>query len=369
VREIREQVLIYAIAVAVPVAATVVGAQMALPAFVFEHVMIVVVVGLAVVGGRGPAIAAAVAGALGDNVLLREPIGRPAITGVREIVDLGLFLVVAVIVGWLVDRLRTARARALDAVDRERVARQDLDRLVATVTHDLATPLSVIQGTIQFARQHAPLSELDLGRLLGRVEIAASRATSLVRALTDTKAIQQRSLSLNLHHVDLRSVVEPIATMLDRSSDRHPIVLAMDAAPLVVHGDADRLARVVENLITNAIKYSPAGGAIEICLRRDSGFVSLSIRDYGIGISTDARERVFELGYRAPEAATVAPGLGLGLYTASEVVRRHGGTISASAPAGGGTMVTVHLPLEHPMSQPSIEAPRNIHAGSSSRVH
>ncbi|MBI3047777.1 MAG: DUF4118 domain-containing protein [Acidobacteria bacterium] len=171
---VRSQALTYAIAAALPLSFTVVGARLALPAFVFEHVMVVLVVGLAVVGGRGPAIAAAIAGGIGDNVLLREPIGRPAITGVRDLVDLGLFLLVAIVVGWLVDGLRIARARALEAAARERLARQELDRLVATVTHDLATPLNAIQGTIQFARKHSAISEVDLARLLARVETAAA---------------------------------------------------------------------------------------------------------------------------------------------------------------------------------------------------
>jgi signal transduction histidine kinase len=101
----------------------------------------------------------------------------------------------------------------------------------------------------------------------------------------------------------------------------------------------------VENLITNAIKYSPAGGAIEVHLREEDGTVVLTIRDYGIGISAEARDRLFEMGYRAPQAANVAPGLGLGLYTAAEIVRRHGGSIGVSAPEGGGTIFTVRLPL------------------------
>ena len=364
-RAIRERALVYAVALALPTAATVVGAEIAVPAFVFEHLMVVVVVGLAVVGGRGPAVVAAVAGAMGDNLLLREPIGRPAITTVRDVVDLGLFLVVAIIVGWLVDGLRVARARALSAADRERVARQDLNRLIATVTHDLATPLSVIQGTIRFARTNATMSEIDLGRLLARLETATSRATSLIRALADTKSIEEQSLSLDLQCLDLRSVVEPIARMLDRSSDRHPIALAIGSASLIVNGDRDRLGRVVENLITNAIKYSPTGGAIEISLREDDGSATLTVRDYGIGIPADARDRLFELGYRAPEAAKVAPGLGLGLYTAAEVIRRHGGSITAAPAEGGGAIFTVRLPLaEQPVCHASLETARTIQSGS-----
>jgi signal transduction histidine kinase len=335
----------YTVAVAVPLVATVAGAQLAMPAFIFEHLMVVAVVALAIVSGRGPATVAAIVGVAGDNILLREPIGRPVITGVRDVIDFGLFLGVAIVVGWLVDRVQRARAEAVAAAERERMAREDLDRLVATITHDLATPLGAIQGTIQFARKHAALSDVDVSRLLSRVETAAARATSLIRALADAKSIEQQSFSLQSRPLDLREVVEPLVSMLDRLSDRHPIALAMDAGPILINGDADRLGRVIENLITNAVKYSPDGGAVEVYVGRRDGTAVLTVRDHGMGMPDEARERVFELGYRTPGAQRAAPGLGLGLYTAAEVVRRHGGTIAAAPANDAGTLFTVTLPL------------------------
>lgn len=364
----RSRAVIYVVGVALPVGVTLAGQRLALPAFVFEHIMVVLVVALAVAGGMGPAVAAAVAGAIGDNILLREPIGRPAITGVRDAVDLGLFLGVAVVVGWLVDRLRQAKARAVRAAERERLALRELDRVVATVTHDLATPLTAIQGTIQFARRHAALSEVDVARLLVRVETAAARATSLVRALVDAKSIERNSLSLEMRRIDLRTVVEPIVRMLDRFSDRHPIAFAAEATPLRIDGDPDRLGLVVENLITNAIKYSPAGGAIEVCLSQDRGAALLTVRDHGIGVSAEARDRLFELGYRAPEAAGVAPGLGLGLYTTAEVIRRHGGTIAVASAEGGGTVFTVRLPMGRALITSLRDPGTDSHVGEPSVV-
>lgn len=330
-------------AVAVPLLLMIGAGRVGIPAFVFEHLAVVLVVLLAIAGGRGPAIVAAIVAVIGDNLLLREPIGRPAITGMRDVVDLGLFLGVAVVVGWLVDGQRRARADALRAADSDRQARERLDRLVATVTHDLATPLTAIHGTIQFARRHASLSEVDVARLLSRVETAAARASSLLRTLADSKSIGDATLALDRRPLDVRTVVEPIAKMLDRTSDRHPIALAMDAAPLMIDGDAERLGQVVENLIANAIKYSPHGGVVEVNAYREKAWVVLTVRDHGIGLPKD-HSQLFELGYRAPEAAQVAPGLGLGLYTAAELIRRHGGTIDAAAAASGGTQFSVRLP-------------------------
>lgn len=369
-RLLPERLTWYLVAIALPAGVVGIGARVALPAFVFEHVMVLFVVALAVGGGLGPAVAAAVAGSVGDNILLREPIGSPAITGVRDAIDFGLFITVAVVVGWLVDRLRTAKERAIDAAERERRVRDERDRLVATIIHDLATPLGAIQGTIAFARNFGAVSELDPVRLLARVETAAARATSLVRALQDTRSIEDQSLSLTVKLVDLRSIVEPVVKMLDKTSDRHPIVVAIDSAPLLVRGDAERLGRVVENLLTNAIKYSPGGGTIEVRVRQDHGFALITVRDHGIGIADSPRERIFELGYRAPSAASVAPGLGLGLYIASEVVRRHGGTIDASPASDAGTLFTVRLPLaKHAANEVTTSSARMPESPAAESVH
>ena len=284
---LSSRAFVYCAALTAPLGMTLIGGRIGVPAFVFEHLMVVLVVVMAIAGGRGPAIVAAVAGAVGDNVLLREPIGRPAITGLRDGIDLLLFATVGAIVGWLVDRLHQARTRALAAAERERTARDELDRIVATVTHDLATPLNAILGTIQFTRRLSSLSDVDVGRLLARVETAASRASSLLRTLADSKSLEQATLSLDRRLLDFRMVVEPVVRMLDRTSDRHPIALAMEATPLLVRGDSARLGRVVENLMTNAIKYSPHGGVVEVSVRREGEWVSLDVQDHGIGLPAE----------------------------------------------------------------------------------
>lgn len=336
---------IYLLAVALPLAVILLTVRLSAPAFVFEHLMVLLVVAVALFGGHGPAMVVALTGSVGDNILLREPFGRPAISGTRDLLDLALFMAVAMTVGWLVHRLTTALQRAEQAAERERAAREERDRLVAMVTHDLATPLSAIQGTIQFARKNAALSSLDFPRLLVRVETAAARATSLVRTLSDVRSIGLADLSLTLCTVDLRTVVEPTVRMLDRVSERHPIVLAMPPAPVVIAGDVERLGRVVDNLITNAIKYSPDGGTVEVQVAATQDTAEITVSDHGIGIPENGGQRMFELGFRGDAAAAVAPGLGLGLYMAAEVVRRHHGSIEATRREPKGTTVTIRLPL------------------------
>lgn len=332
-------------AVVVPIAITFVVSWLRWPAFVFEHLVILLVLAIAVAWELKQAVVSSVAAVGADNILLREPIGQPAITGYRDLIDLAMFVAVAIVISWLVSNAHRQRRAAQQSEQRERRARQDRDRLIATISHDLATPLSVLRGTLQFARKAGQKEGADLDRLLVRLEIATDRATSLVKTLTDAQAVDTEGLHLNLAECDLRELVSPVAHMMDRLSDRHPVVLAMPDAPMTVRCDADRLQRVLENLLNNAIKYSPDGGAVEVSIAAEGGAAVLRVRDYGIGISPEALPRIFERSYRAPEAAATAPGLGLGLNIAAHVIDRHGGTIHAEPTDGAGTVVSIRLPL------------------------
>jgi signal transduction histidine kinase len=341
---LRSRTAGYAAACAVPVAVTYMCGALALPPFVFEHLVVLLVLAVAVPWGLGPAAVAVVVSVASDNVLLREPVGSPTITGYRDVLDLLLFAIVAIVVSSLVTRAHTARAAAEEAAVRERRAREERDRLIATVTHDLATPLSVLSGTVQFAKFRGA-SEVDWSHLLQRLDTATARATSLLRMLADAQALETESLGIELRRHDLRALVSPIVQMMDRFSEEHPVVLAIPDTPVLVKADAARLQRVLENLVNNAIKYSPHGGTVEVFVEKQRNDAVVSVRDYGIGISSDALPHIFTRSYRAPEATAHAPGLGLGLSIAAEVVARHGGTISACPADGGGTRVIVRLPL------------------------
>lgn len=341
----------YIVALAIPTAMMLIGARVGMPAFMFEHLTILFVVGTAVLWGMGPAVLAAFTSALGDNILLRDPAGRPTITGIRDVLDLALFVAVAVTVGWLVAKARRDRGRAEMSADRERQAREERDRLVAMVAHDLATPLAVIRGTIQLARLSGQPAAVDVDRIWGRLDTAAVRATSLIRTLGDAHTLDSGELTLELRPEDVRSLITPVVEMMDRISERHPILATLPDDPAIVECDSERLQRVFENLVSNAIKYSPDGGPIEIEVTCNESNAVVNVQDYGIGISADALPHVFDRGYRAREAVATAPGLGLGLNIALEIVRRHGGSMEARRGQPRGSIVTVRLPL--------VQQPRN----------
>ena len=334
----------YAAALLLPIVVLLVVDHLRLPAFVFEHLIVLLVVACAVRWGLRPAVMSGIVAVLADNVLLQEPIGQPAITGVRDIIDLVLFLLIAVSVGYLVASAHAQRAAAEQAAARERRAREDRDRLIATISHDLATPLSAIRGSIQFAQRFGGDPKVDIERLLVRLDTAASRASSLLETLRDTQALERGELSLTMASVDIRDIVLPTVRMFDRISDRHPVVVNVPDQPIIVAADTNRLQRVLENLLTNAVKYSPSGGAIEIHVGADETSAVVSVRDYGIGISPDALPHIFEASFRAPEALATTPGLGLGLSIAMEIAHRHGGTIEVQRAEPQGTVFSLRLP-------------------------
>jgi signal transduction histidine kinase len=219
----------------------------------------------------------------------------------------------------------------------------------------------VLHATVQVARLKRTV-DVDWSRLLERLATATARATSLVRMLSDARALDTDALGLTVKTCDLRTVVAPIVQMMDRFSEQHPVLLSVPDEPVLVDADAERLQRVLENLVNNAIKYSPDGGAIEVCLVVDGTAAVLRVRDRGIGISPAALPRVFDRSFRAPEASAYAPGLGLGLSIAAQVVARHGGTIEAAPADGAGTDVIVRLPL----SGDQVQAP---HRRAEERLH
>jgi signal transduction histidine kinase len=334
----------YTVAVLLPVAITLTMARVACPAFIFEHLVVLLVVAMTVAWGTGPALIAALVSVSADDLVLPFPFGTARITGWHDGVDLALFITVVMAIGWLVASARRERERAVDAALRERRAREDRDRLIATVSHDLATPLTAIVGTLEFARRFNGQTGVDIPRLLLRLDTAVARATALLTTLRSADGGTSSNLRVTGAPLDLRDVVSPIVHMFEQVSARHSIALAVPPYPILIRGEREHLQRVVENVLSNAIKYSPDGGRIDVTIAVEEGDAVVGVRDRGIGISEKALPRIFQTRFRAPEAVTTASGVGLGLSIAAEIVARHGGAMRA-VNAHPGLLVAIRVPL------------------------
>jgi PAS domain S-box-containing protein len=242
---------------------------------------------------------------------------------------------------------RAAREAAEEAV-------QARDTFLSIAAHELRTPLTGLKGTAQLLQRRQARGQLDPERLLaglGELNRAVDRLTALTDDLLDVARLRTGQMPLAPRPTDLVALAgEVLYRAHDRADDGHQLLL--DAAPAFpsVPVDAARIDQVLTNLVDNAVKYSPNGGAIVVSLRAADAGIAISVRDSGIGLPPGAEEAIFAPFGRAENAAASnLPGMGLGLFICRNIVERHGGWMRAeSAGEGLGTTVTFWLPLGGP---------------------
>lgn len=209
------------------------------------------------------------------------------------------------------------------------------------VAHELKTPLTSVRGLAQLLAQF-DLSEAERARVAGMVVSEASRLAQMVDALLDLERLRLRDYRGDAHRLDLSSLCEARVAYLKAGTDR-PFE-AHTAPGLQVLGDEGLLARVLENLVSNALKFSPEGAPVRVGLTAERGQALLEVEDQGPGIPETERERIFGRFARGSTQG-LAPGLGLGLALVAEVVAWHRGTVVVVAGRQGGSRFEVRLPL------------------------
>jgi len=232
-------------------------------------------------------------------------------------------------------------------ITRQHELQEQLEDVLRAVSHDLRNPLAVVQGQAQLL-----LRALDKAGVTGperksadAILTSAQRMNRMIQDLVDAARQEAGLLKLERRPVDLReallSLIERLATTFDTQRIR---VVAPDDLPRVL-ADADRLERILTNLLSNALKYSPPGSEVTITLERRGGEVVTSIRDRGPGIAPDELPHLFERYYRGPAARAAPEGLGLGLYITRMLVEAHGGHIWAESQVGAGSTFSFSLPI------------------------
>jgi signal transduction histidine kinase len=246
------------------------------------------------------------------------------------------------------------RARLAHASAEAEASLRARDETLATISHDLRTPLTSIRGLAQLLQRRlargAAMTTEELTERLGRIEEQTVLMARMIDDLLDVARIEAgRPLELRRESCDLAALVQKSAADVQRTTDRHRLHVVAEDAPIVGSVDAARLERVVLNLLTNAVKYSPDGGDVALTVRPDPdsiGWAILAVRDGGIGIPSEDLPRIFERFYRASNVGDQLRGTGLGLAGARQIVEQHGGEIAVSSEPGAGTTFTVRLPLD-----------------------
>ncbi|HYG97053.1 MAG TPA: ATP-binding protein [Solirubrobacterales bacterium] len=241
-----------------------------------------------------------------------------------------------------------------------RRAEEEAERLknefFALVSHELRTPLTSIIGYLDIVREEeaGEINEQQ-GRYLGVIDRNARRLMRLVGDLLFVAQVEAGTLSLERGEVDLAAVGADSVEAARPRADSQGVLLALDAEPLELHGaDHDRLGQLVDNLVSNALKFTPEGGRIGVRIARQGSDALIEVSDTGTGIEADELEHLFERFYRAQAATDAAvPGIGLGLSICQAIAAGHGGSISVDSEVGVGTTFSVRLP----MRQPAVKQP------------
>jgi len=229
-------------------------------------------------------------------------------------------------------------------------------QFLSIASHELKTPITAMSGFLQVAlRRMRRLSDgaaagamaEGLRGITEQLEVVyrqTGKLARLVDELLDVSRIQTGRIEFRYGEVDMGELANEVATRMQLTTTTHQISVRRDSQN-VVTADRDHLEQVLNNLVTNAIKYSPSGGHITIDVRPDDGGVRLSVTDQGIGIPEKELEAIFGLFYRSPDrAARDAAGMGLGLYISKEIVLRHGGRIWAESGREKGSTLNVVIP-------------------------
>jgi signal transduction histidine kinase len=221
------------------------------------------------------------------------------------------------------------------------------DQFVSSVSHELRSPLTSIVGYLELLLD-GEVGELDeeQRRFLEVVDRNCNRLTTLVDDILFIARVDAGRLSLDLQPVDLGELAAAAVESAGPVARREGVDLRLDAEPGMppVVADATRMTQLLDNLISNAVKFTPRGGTVTVAVAKRDDFAHLEVRDTGVGIPREELDRLFDRFFRASTAA-VASGTGLGLSIVKSIVGAHRGTISVESEVGAGTTVVVDLPL------------------------
>jgi signal transduction histidine kinase len=262
--------------------------------------------------------------------------------------------------------LEYANAELQEALLTESEARQrieEIDQLksefTSMVSHELKTPVSYVYNYAGALKEHSGnLNEGQRTEFLTAIQGEAQHLITLIDDIMAVSLLEAGGLSHRFVETDLRKLVDSVVKDQQLTTRRHTITVK-GPENLAVRADPTRLRQVLNNLISNAIKYSPNGGPVEVRLRINyaAGNALIYVRDHGIGVDPSEVPRLFDRFHRVQRKETMAiPGSGLGLYIAHHIMQAHGGTLTLQPAPGKGTIAEVTVPL---IAEPNGRDARN----------
>lgn len=231
-----------------------------------------------------------------------------------------------------------------DVSDRVEIERRK-DDFLSIASHELKTPLTTVKGYMQLIKRMTPADSSDkFKNIVAKTEVYVERLNNLITELLDVSKIQTGNLQLHKESFDFDKMVKET---VDGMSMAHPDseIRIKGATKLMFSGDESHIIQVVNNLISNGLKYSPESNKILVQLSRVSSFIKVSVVDYGMGISLDNQKKIFDRFFRVSEIQKKFPGMGVGLYVCAEIIKTHGGSLWVESEQGEGSNFSFTLPI------------------------
>jgi signal transduction histidine kinase len=223
------------------------------------------------------------------------------------------------------------------------------EEFIAIASHELKTPVTSIKAYAEILEDVFTASkDGESKEMVKKLGNQVDRLTNLVKDLLDVTKITEGQLKLVEDFYDINEAILETVEDMQLTTKKHKIVTQLDPADRL-WGDRSRIEQVLVNLISNAIKYSPEGEKVIITSKADEEGVTISVEDFGIGMSKEVQQQIFERFYRVSGTeANTFPGLGLGLYISTEVIRRQGGRIWVTSEQNKGSVFGFFLPYKRP---------------------
>ena len=260
----------------------------------------------------------------------------------------------------LLGRFLGSAVQNIRAYEAERTTVEELRRLsalradfVSLVSHELRSPMAAVIGSAKTLHQRwRELTPEQRESFLALIEHETNRLAELVGDVLDTSRIESGSFSYTFDDVDVAELIQESTAAAETGQDEVRVNASVQRPLPQVRGDRDRLRQVITNLIDNAVKYSPAGGEVEVRAYGDNGRINVDVRDHGPGVAPEHQTLIFEkFGRVSGEHAK--PGTGLGLFIARSIAQAHGGTLEVHSSPNQGSTFSLVLPVERLSATPS----------------
>lgn len=234
-------------------------------------------------------------------------------------------------------KLNEMQNTLLAEIETRKEAERKKDEFISIASHELKTPLTSVKGYVQLLERSVNKGDTEtVKKHLTKAQVQLEKLNHLIADLLDVSKIESGKIKFNTQDFSIDQLIDNLIEVMHQSNPEFKIN-RIGYANCDIYGDEMRLEQVIINFLTNAIKYSPGTNEINLTVNIKDNQLYLSVKDFGIGMSLEHQQNVFDKFYRVEETSQRFPGLGIGLYISSEIITRHGGKVGLNSEYGKGS--------------------------------